>query len=55
MIEMTRDLYYMPYDRLIYISETETEMCHATGREVMIDSEWWYEYMDSKGNLHYAR
>lgn len=31
-------------------------LCHCTGYEVRDeDGEWWFEYEDSEGNLHYGR
>ena len=51
-----RDLNEMPFDK-----EFDGELCHATGEEVLLDlgngypAEWWDEFEDSEGNLHYGR
>ena len=51
---MRRELDYMPFDKL-FPTDNGTELCHATGFEVIIDGEWWNEYEDSDGELHYGR
>ncbi len=48
--EMSRKLAEMPFDH-----EFNNELCHATGYEVLLDGEWWNEYEDSEGKLHYGR
>lgn len=55
-IEMkTRKLNEMAYDKTF-----DGENCHATGYVVCLGNEnnpgdWWVEYIDSKGVLHYGR
>jgi hypothetical protein len=49
--EMIRErLDVMPFDH-----EFNGELCHATGYEVFLHGEWWNEYEDSEGELHYGR
>lgn len=43
----------MPYDKA-FDTENGTELCHATGFEMLIDGVWWNEYVDSTGELHYG-
>ena len=57
----TRELDEMPFDKMFHVNGTE-ELCHATGREVCFDEanpqelgNWWEEYEDSEGGLHYGR
>lgn len=52
---MERELDYMPFDKAFETSDGNTELCHATGLEVLIHGEWWNEYADSNGDLHYGR
>ena len=33
----------------------DEELCHSTGYEIKEDGEWWNEFVDSEGNLHYGR
>jgi len=40
----------MPFDKRF-----DNELCHATGYEVLIDGEWWDEYVDGEGEYHYGR
>lgn len=40
----------MPMDK-----EFGGELCHATGYEYYDGKEWWNEYIDADGNLHYGR
>ena len=44
----------MPYDHT-FVTERGEELCHSTGYLVMMDNEWWNEYVDSEGDLHYGR
>lgn len=49
----------MTFDKVFY-TENGRENCHATGYEVCIgdvhnSADWWNEYEDSEGNLHYER
>jgi hypothetical protein len=51
----TRKLNEMPYDKVF-----DGENCHATGYLVCLGDQnnpgdWWVEYVDSKGALHYGR
>lgn len=50
-----RKLNEMAYDKTF-----DGENCHATGYEVCLGNinnpgDWWVEYIDSKGALHYGR
>ena len=47
-----RQLDEMPYDMSF---DGGFEYCHATGYEVYLDGEWWYEYADEDGGIHYGR
>lgn len=52
---MRRTLDTMPYDK-----EFSGELCHATGDEVCFGNpenpaDWWNEYEDAEGNVHYGR
>ena len=49
-----RELETMPYDHRFNTISGE-ELCHATGDEVLIDGQWWNEYIDSTGEYHYGR
>ena len=54
-----RELEEMPFDK-VFETENGNEFCHATGYEVLIqcgtcEPDWWNEYEDSEGNLHYGR
>ena len=51
----TRKLNKMPFNKVF-----DGEDCHATGYVVCLGEEnnpcdWWVEYIDSKGVLHYGR
>jgi hypothetical protein len=53
---------YMPFDKRFWLEGGNSELCHATGREVCFDdadpedpSNWWVEYEDDYGDLHYGR
>lgn len=51
----TRKLYDKIYDKTF-----DGENCHATGYLVCLGDEnnpgdWWVEYIDAKGGLHYGR
>ena len=50
-----RELFEVPFDK-VFETENGTEMCHATGMEIQDEhGEWWNEYVDSNGDLHYGR
>lgn len=42
------------YDKT-FPTENGRESCHSTGYEVFRSGEWWNEYVDSVGDLHYGR
>lgn len=48
--EIRERLETMPFD-----ARFNGELCHATGDEVFRNGEWWNEYMDRDGELHYGR
>lgn len=53
--EKRRLLEEMPFDKVF-----DGEFCHATGDEVCLGdpknpADWWEEFEDSEGNLHYGR
>lgn len=50
----TRTLETMPFDKVFDVNGNE-ELCHATGVEVLINGEWWNEYVDSNEDYHYGR
>ena len=52
---MERILEEMPFDKAFITDNGNEELCHATGKEVLIDGQWWNEYRDNDGNLHYGR
>lgn len=59
MIKHRWELDEMPFDKVFH-TENGRELCHATGYEVTIEYDggtidWWYEYEDSNGELHYGR
>ena len=43
------------FDNLPMDKEFGGELCHATGYEWHDGKEWWNEYEDADGNLHYGR
>ena len=54
-MEMRRELAEMPCDKRF-----GNELCHATGYEVCHGNpqnlaDWWNEFEDSDGNIHYGR
>lgn len=49
-----RKLEEMPFDKAFDVNGS-AELCHATGLEVFLEGEWWNEYIDSEGDLHYGR
>ena len=56
---MRRELEEMPFDKA-FETEKGSELCFATGYEVCFGnpnepSNWWNEYEDSQGDLHYGR
>jgi hypothetical protein len=56
---LRRELENMPFDKAFDTGNGE-ELCHATGYEVCLGdpddaSDWWEEFQDSEGNLHYGR
>lgn len=54
-ITMRRPLDEMPSDHRFFIEGGREELCHATGDSVLIDGEWWNEYIDTTGACHYGR
>ena len=54
MKDLRVELDYMPFDKRFETADG-SELCHATGYEVFVDGEWWVEYIDSNGDLHYGR
>lgn len=48
------ELAEMPFDKRFDV-DGNSELCHSTGYEVLMDGQWWVEYIDSNGNLHYVR
>lgn len=49
----------MPFDKRFDTANGD-ELCHATGYEVCNGNpenpaDWWEEYIDSNGELHYGR
>lgn len=56
---LERKLDDMPFDKVFDVDGSE-ELCHATGYEVCLGNpdnpaDWWEEFEDSKGGLHYGR
>ena len=56
---MTRRTETMPFDKAFEVNGSE-QLCHATGWKVCFGNpsdptDWWNEYEDSEGNLHYGR
>ena len=55
------ELETMPFDKAFYrYSDGQRELCHATGYEVChgdpdVLANWYNEYVDSDGELHYGR
>lgn len=47
----------MPFDKVFITESGNEELCHATGYEVQFpgSDDWWNEYIDSAGELHYGR
>ena len=43
------------FENLPMDKEFSGELCHATGYEWFDGKEWWNEYIDADGNLHYGR
>ena len=57
MYEIVKEKYsdHMTYDHTFYTEEGKQELCHHTGKEVLMDDGiWWYEFIDSNGDLHYG-
>ena len=57
---LRRELDTMPFDKAFTTENGNEELCHATGYEVCLGnpddaSDWWEEFEDSEGNLHYGR
>lgn len=53
-----RELSEMPFDMRFETERGNEELCHVTGYEVCFadrSTDWWNEYEDSDGNLHYGR
>ena len=44
-----------PEEKAFINADGKDEVCHATGREGLINGFWWPEYVDSMGSLHYGR
>lgn len=42
------------FDKVFPVNGNE-ELCHHTGFEKLMFGQWWYEYEDSEGELHYGR
>lgn len=60
MEELRRELNEMTYDKAFVLDDGNEQLCHATGFQVCFgnpeqEMNWWNEYEDSKGNLHYGR
>lgn len=60
MSQMRRELEEMPFDMAFETEGGNRELCHATGWEECFGdpsdpADWWNEYEDSDGNLHYGR
>lgn len=46
------------FDKRFTNEDGQSELCHHTGREVWNSddiADHWFEYIDSKGGLHYGR
>lgn len=56
-VVIERELETMPFDKAFELSDGNYELCHSTGKEVDVygDGEFWNEYVDSNGDLHYGR
>lgn len=55
-----KELEKMPFDKAFETESGNEELCHATGYKVCFGNlndtaDWWNEYEDSDGNLHYGR
>lgn len=48
-----RELEVMPFDKR-FDTSNGSELCHATGIEVLVDGVWLNEHEDSLGELHYG-
>lgn len=60
MSKIERELKEMPFDKAFIVEGGNEELCHATGIEVCWGdpknpADWWNEYEDSFGELHYGR
>lgn len=53
-MEERKELDVIPFDKMFYVNGNQ-QLCHSTGYEVMIDGEWWNEYEDMDGEMHYGR
>lgn len=53
-IEDREELDEIPFDKVFNVDGNE-EFCHATGYAVKIDGEWWDEFEDRNGGVHYGR
>lgn len=56
---MRRELEEMPFDKAFDVNGNE-QLCPATGWQVCFGNpsepaDWWNEYEDSEGDLHYGR
>ena len=59
-----RELETMPFAKVFETENGNEELCNATGYKVNFEetdydehgsSNWWNEYVDNDGNLHYGR
>lgn len=63
MMRRKLNLDYMPFDMAFDVPSVHgmnRELCHCTGYEVCLGNpsnpaDWWNEYVDSLGGLHYGR
>ena len=62
MLLRRRELDYMPFNKRFETCDGNSELCHATVYEVCLEgddpndsSNWWNEFVDSNGDLHYGR
>ena len=53
-VKEVREIEEMPFDKVFSVDGNE-EFCHSTGYEVMLHGQWWNEYVDRNGDLHYGR
>ena len=57
-MRIERELETIPMDHVFDVDGNE-QLCHATGIEVLFGEDkpenWWNEYEDDNGGLHYGR